>query len=312
MTRKKIKISHIVIGLLLGILIGFEISILLQASRLLPGGWAPAVVRREQSSLVTGLGGQDGIKYTPDVLNLFRDEITQDLEGIEDQPFDQKIRLIRDWVRHQPEGLGIEITSQDPCEIFAEIDRGADASCQPLAIYMVATANSLGFPARRVALFGSPGSFDNAHSTVEVWNGEKWVIQDPTFNSIAVDLNGDLLNVAEVQQRYREGEEVNWVQDMTVEPPDLNDYFVEPSTLFNVVVYQLYEYPSGISKWESRWLRFRDRLAGRVQSVVVTNGFFPGDDFIYNGNADRIILPSAAVVLVVLVTLTLSRGRREQ
>jgi len=297
MTNRQIKILRTSCVLIILVLIAVEIGVLLQVRRYMPGGWAPVLLIEEPSVDVVRDPPRHLVQYENHVLDLFRNRINLDHDDTSELPTLERVNIIREWVRQQPDELGVEITSQDPCEILAQIESGARASCQPLAILMVAASDSSNLQARRVALFGSPGSFDNAHSTVEVWIDGKWVIQDPTFNSVALDDNGEMLSVLDVQRRYRHGEEVNWVQDMTVGPPDFNEYFVDPSTLFEVTVYQMYEYPSGISKWESRWLRFSDRITGHVQSVVLSNVDFPLLSAVLSGDVDRMILVAIAVCL---------------
>jgi len=289
-------------------LLGVELSVLLKVRKLLPGGIAPVVLTSGPVEVITGHDDRDWIMYDARTLDFFRDAIRTDIEGIEEIAPGQLPRIIRDWSRKQALNLGIGLETQDPCRILDSLDDGEEASCMPLAVLFTAAANSMGLKARRVDLFGYPGGFDHAHSTVEIREGEKWVIEDPTFNSVAIGPDGEKLGACEVQRLYEEGGEVEWVQDVTATEPDFDNYFMPPESLFKVVVYQLHLYPVQNSPLELRLQRFRERITGQIQSVVLTKEKFPVSDIVLSGGIDRLLL-AAVVILLVLAAIPARRRK---
>jgi len=290
------------------ILLAFELAILLKVRQCLPGGISPTLHYTHPPAEITGQDSLDWIMYDPKTLDEIRSTIEADIPGIGELPPTEQGRVLRDWTRRQATRLKLRPTPKDPVRILAELRAGEGASCEPLADLCLAALNSFGIPARRVALFGYPGGFDQVHSSVEMWDGRKWIIQDPTFNSVACGPSGEMLSAAMIQENYARGLEVRWVQDATVLKPDFDTYAVPPSTLFNVLVYQLYGYPVGEPRWQLWLARLRDRLAGRVQSIILSAGPFPIPDYILSGTADRFLL-GAALILICLSILPWKRGK---
>jgi len=293
------------------LLLALEFTLLIEVRRFLPGGIAPAEQYSVAPEFLRENEGRRWVEFDQGALAEVRRATENDLGGIETQSRMDIARILRDWTRKQAGEISrVEITSRDPREILRKLEGGASGHCEPLAILYSAALSSYGIDCRRVAFYAIPDDSFSAHSAVEVWDGEKWVLEDPTFNCIALGPYGNPLSAAEMQASYASGIDVEWVQDASQVEPGIEDYRFPPRELSNVLIYQLHGYPPGDSRWEGVLARFRERIAGEPQSVIVSRVAFPIPKIILNGTADRIILPCAAALFLIAIVLLVMERRK--
>jgi hypothetical protein len=289
---RKIRLAS---GLLAILLIFAELGLLLYVRHYMPSGIAPAVFYHEAPSELFGAD-----MYTPldSGYPEIRAAIEKDLGDISNLPAFDISRLVRDWTRRQTDGFAVEIETRNPTEIYEEIQSGCKAHCEPLAILLGAALSTYGIPSRKIELFADFRDFQNeAHTSLEAWDGTQWYLCDPSFNSIVKDSEGRLLTAAEIQDAYANGKEIFWVQDATPSVPDIYGSRVPASELFRNIVYRIKLQPDNVSRKKQILLRFLDRITGKVDSVIISKDrpFIPL--YVLNGNIDRILLILAVIFL---------------
>ncbi len=94
-----------------------------------------------------------------------------------------------------------------------------ELNCRGLAIVLSELYLAMGYPARFITCQSKAHDTDpDCHVICVVWSKEldKWVWMDPTFAAYVSDDNGQLLSIAEVRERLRDGrplvlnEDANW------------------------------------------------------------------------------------------------------
>jgi hypothetical protein len=277
--------------------LGAEGGVLIYVKSYFPGGFAPVAIYREAPPELSAPLDRDWVGYSQDTLDAVRAEAKKDLGDMEGTPLMMKVTLIRDWARTQTDVEGPGTSSKDPVRILNDMRAGCGDWCEPMAILFSAALDSYGFAPRIVALFAAPGDFNRSHTTVEFWDGTKWILEDPTFVSVAEGPDGHLLNAETIQESYNSGSPVRWVQDGLPIPPDVNGYKERPDQLYRIVVWRLH----GIGGNESRISRlvhaFRDRLIGNMDSILVTRETFPVPIWVADGTVDR----ELAVVFILSI-----------
>ncbi len=292
------RITHIrVLLALIVLLIVSEFSVLITVRRYLPGGIAPARVSDSLPQTLMTHPEFDWVIFDSAELAEIKSRSEAAIPGISSMPVNEKARILRDWVRTVGENESMEIVSKNPCEILDSMESGTGANCYPRAILLTAAMEAWGVPSRRVDFIAEPGNFHTAHSTVEYFDGDRWTIQDPTFNSVPVNDSGVGLAGWEVQELYGSGNEIRWVQNATIIDPLVQEYRIPFSEISNVVFYQLHGYPDSKSKIQLIWIRFLERLQGHDQAVILARDGFPIPNFILDGSIDR------ALGLVMIFTL---------
>ena len=290
------------------VLLTAEGMVLVQSRIYLPNGIAPAVLFHNPSREITSLSDRDYVSQDPGVSEILlgRAETEPgDLSGLSDI---ETATVLRDWTRHLAGCSSTGITSPDPLVILEKVEQGECASCKPLADLYTGFLRAYGIPVRGIGLFESPGQFTGSHSIVEVWDGEKWVIEDPTFNCVAV-ADGGLLSVEEVQERYERGEEVEWVQDASATEPTIESYVTPPEELFNIAVYSIGKYWPDTPRWRSILIKLERRLTGQVDGIVLTDEPFPLPNYLMNGTIDRFLLAGCLICIIVVVIPPRKSGR---
>jgi len=287
-----------------------ELSVLYGTRSVMPTGIAPAIHTDRRLPVLSGYPETNPYYYDEEIIGAVREVLDEDVGDLSGLTQYEIVTVLRDWTRMlQGPDPSNRFESKDPCEILDSLKSGKRAYCTLFSILYISALNSYGIPARMVALMASPGSFDRAHTTVEVWIGGRWVIQDPTFNSVVTDVHGNLLGVADAMNIYEEGGAVSWVQDATSVTPTMEDYVVPVEELFNLAVYRLYAYDPDGSRIELSARRFIDRLAGRIQGVVLRYDGWMLPDFVMNGRADRILI---IIFLVSLAVASIPRRTRKK
>ncbi len=281
------------------ILLFVELQVLMSVKDFNPSGIAPAVFYHLAPDFVKGNDGRDWVEFDPATLTEIRARAEESVGDIRDLPDMEVARILRDWVRTiSPSGPEL-MKVRDPCEILDSIERGVGANCAPLSVLYLAALTSFDIPTRRVAFFATPGDFHKAHTSVEIWNGDKWVIQDPTFNAVALGESGEMLGACEIQEYYAEGLEVIWNQDATPTEPHIEEYHIAPSNLTRTTFIHLHSYPVDQSLFQSRLVRLGERITGNTQSIIISRGEFPVSNFYMSGLIDRILLVAALVLILI-------------
>jgi hypothetical protein len=224
---------------------------------------------------------------------------------------------IRNWTRLQAQSIGTGITTRNPAQILDAMRNGSGASCEPLAILYLAALESVGLDGREVDLFVEPGSFDAAHTTVEVLTEYGWILQDPTFNAVPTGPDGSPMSAADVQAAYNAGEEVTWVQDFSETEPTMDSYSIPPNELYNYVFYRLYRYPYSMPR-PRQWIsRFSNRVLMMTECLLLTRRSFPAGEAVTDGHLDRVLVLWILIFLVtgvfsILTSILTSRTAREE
>ena len=280
----------------------FEAGILFSVRKYLPGGVAPASIVSSTDRAVTGMPQNGGPVFDKATLGEIHAWVSDDLGAVDTRSPVEAAKILRDWARTQVSEIGPGIETHDPISILYSMKAGEPANCRPLADLYYAVLSAYGIPARIVSLFGYPGGFDQTHATVEIWTGNKWIIEDPTFDSIAEDQSGNLLSAAEIQERYLGKADINWVQDASKIQPDFNTNGTSPEILFKVIIYEIRSYPVSASRFSQALMKMRDRLTGKTQSAILFSDKFPIPKIVLNGVADKILLAIFLVSIIVIIS----------
>jgi hypothetical protein len=281
------------------VLFGLEAGAILYLRDMLSNGFAPAIQRSDPPKEITGLSDRGWTDFDATEIEKIRSEVEKDLGDLSGSSPDRTALMLRDWTRKQAEGKGTYCDTKDPVETLEALRTRETGWCYPLAIVYSAALSAYGITSRRIGLFSEPGSFDYSHTTVEAWIGSKWILEDPTFDAVAVGPDNQKLSAAEIQDYYARGIGVSWDQDAGENDPKMEGYEVSPDKLYKIIVYDWPTSPPGSSAWESRIDRFRDRLIGRIDTVIVSKGRFPAPEWLTSGLFDRLALPPALVLLLM-------------
>jgi hypothetical protein len=102
----------------------------------------------------------------------------------------------------------VERAGPDPAggalQFLAHAKAGGGLTCFGMAHLYAAAARANGLEARIIGLSRNLGDRYDAHTTVEIRQGQRWVIFDPTFNA-SFEKNGARLGAEEVQQALLDG-----------------------------------------------------------------------------------------------------------
>lgn len=295
------------------VLLVAEFLVLLQVRSYLPCGIGPTIQEESATFMVYEFRNtqthpqfiRDGVRILEFIgpeLNFGPDFVVRDHRS--------PTSRLRDWTRTRARGIGLEVTTRDPVAIYESFRDGADAHCDPLAFLYMSALTGFDYYSREVDLFAEPGNCHAAHTTVEVWIENRWVLQDPTFNAYPADENGSPLASWEAQETYINGEEVSWIQDYSETDPKVEDYYIPPDELYRFVFYRLVRYPHSMPRHRQIFQRFLARLFGKTECVLVTQEDFPLSETVTNGTIDRYLLLSALFFLL-LGGVTVTRERRQ-
>ncbi len=275
-----------------------EGQVLFSMRKYFPHGFAPA----SPISKPTGIYSApiDQTYFFPDIerFEAIRDWILNDIGDVQDLQADALIPELRNWTRLQASNRSLEINNRDPSVVIELMHDGKGASCKPFADLFIAALNSFEVQARRVGLYTAPGINVPSHSTVEVWAGDRWVIQDPTFNAVAIGTEGFALNSWEIRDHYCEGLDVTWVQDRDETAPNMETYRDSPDTLYNILIYHNDEYPLDKSRLEILAIKLLERFSGKIQSEYSAPDGFPLAGFVTSGIIDRVLLALAVIFII--------------
>lgn len=206
--------------------------------------------------------------------------------------------------------------TEDPTALLEHVDNGGGLVCTGLASIYRAALEANGFDARIVVLSRFLTDPFDTHTTVEVREGDRWVIYDPTFG-VTFERAGRRLGAQDVKRALIEGgiEEVEprSQDDGSSYPARLDAYYMDWTSLFsNVVVRE--PAPSSWAKLPIvRW------WAGEQRYYEVTRGHQGRNtvflDALYWTAA--VVLPAIALALLVAIAamvmyLLLSARRRRQ
>jgi len=265
-----------------------EFSVLFFVKNYHPYGFVPVTFATSDSPLLADPETTTWVDYPEPVLEKLLEATEPVASGFDRLDQAEKASVLRDWARLALPEFGPDLDTEDPLKILEHSDLGAN--CKPRAALYCAVLSSWGIPARRVAMFVEAGKFDRVHSSVEIWTGEKWIIEDPTFNSAPADSSGRHLGAVEIQEIYANGGEITWVQDKTHTEPNFESYAVSPNDLSRVLIIHRKSYPLNTPKLMLWGMKFIDRITGDYYSILITRDKFPVPVFIMNGTVDRIIL----------------------
>ena len=97
---------------------------------------------------------------------------------------EEVIARLTDWIH----GLvKYDLEFGDKMLTAREVWKVRRGTCDEYAHLLMGALRSLGIPARYVSGYAYTGSVFQPHAWVEVWDGDKWVSADPTFNEVGVD-----------------------------------------------------------------------------------------------------------------------------
>jgi len=296
------KILRFTILVVVVVLLGIEAGILMSLRGVFPGGIAPVVLSSPETENLINDPDRKWVSFDESTLAEIRSAIERDIVLSGDESLDEMATILRNWTRLKATGEGgRSLDSEDPCVILEHFENGNDFYCKPLADLYSAALASYGINSRRVGLFAEFGTMKSSHATVEVWNDEKWVVQDPTFNAHAVGVSGEMLSAREVQVVYESGERVSWIQDADDTEPKMATYFVPGEDLYSIIYYRLHGPRYENSKFVYRAQRLLDRFTGRIDSIILTRERMPVTNFVADGSVDRILLIFVIVLIIAAV-----------
>lgn len=117
--------------------------------------------------------------------------------------FDRAVRVM-DWLTTHMRHNGMNNPQGERCArtalefAFDQPDKGVN--CAWLATTLTECLLSLGVPARTVYIMPfAPYDCDN-HVVTEMWDGERWILLDPTGNAFVRDAAGNLLGVLALRE----------------------------------------------------------------------------------------------------------------
>lgn len=190
--------------------------------------------------------------------------------------------------------------TEDPPALLEHVDQGGGLDCAGIAgIYRAALAAN-GFDARiTVASRFLTDPYDT-HVLVEVREGDRWVIYDPTFG-IVFERDGRRLGAQDVKQEFLDGGlrgvETVLVDQAAAYPARLDDYYMDWPALFSNVVVR----DPAVSTWEKlpiiRW------WLGERRYYEVTEGHFGRNVDFLNAVywAAAVLFPTFFLVLLILI-----------
>lgn len=186
---------------------------------------------------------------------LFRPWEVEDLEGVGTNvvPLNDATALTELYPADDPLGVMVQMAAavtcygpddehdpEDAMALQAKIDAGEPVLCAGIADLYAAVLDAKGFEVRRVELMRSVMADTDTHSVVEVREGSKWVLYDPTF-SVTYEVDGRRLGAQEVKERFLNGgiEEVKAVTHSTpASGASIEKYYMRWEPLFdNVIVW---------------------------------------------------------------------------
>ena len=153
-----------------------------------------------------------------------------------------KYLALAKWVRGETKKVESEIVIANPYVNLKEMQAGKGAICGTMTHVFVASANSLGLPARYILLLRDL-SYENydTHAVAEVYIDGQWVVIDPTFNAYYT-INGKMASAIEIQRNAlaplndNANIKVNYVDDRMFSETIYDNYYINPSNLYNYVL----------------------------------------------------------------------------
>ncbi|MCK4733730.1 MAG: transglutaminase domain-containing protein [Methanophagales archaeon] len=173
-------------------------------------------------------------------LKLIEKEIPQEIKDINDAWV--RSIVLCGWIRNLTEP-SMEISDMKlgnlPYTMLILMREGKGASCGVYATVYVASAQSIGLPARSVQLVRLGNIYDT-HVVAEVWNEEynKWAVVDPTFNTY-YEINGTPASAADIELAFKTANgknEAEWYN--YIKPSDksrLEEYYLFQYLLYDTI-----------------------------------------------------------------------------
>jgi len=129
--------------------------------------------------------------------------------------------------------------TEDPTALLEYADNGGGLVCTGLASIYRAALEANGFDARIVVLSRFLTDPYDTHTTVEVREGDRWVIYDPTFG-VTFERAGQKLGAQDIKRALIEGGiegiEPQAQDDGSSYPAQLDAYYMDWTSLFSNVV----------------------------------------------------------------------------
>lgn len=122
--------------------------------------------------------------------------------------------------------------------IFSVSEEDYGHICGGLSVTYATVLKAFGIANRHVAMFTTPTFPYDSHSTVEIWDGQKWIASDPSFNVSFLDKSGDYLSYAELRELTQNGETYFRTSNGFNIPPerDIANYYITLKELMNYTV----------------------------------------------------------------------------
>jgi transglutaminase-like putative cysteine protease len=118
----------------------------------------------------------------------------------------ERVVALRKWVRSS--FLFANYDSPHKMLSYAELVARRESAdneglCDAYAVFFIASASSVGIPARLVHLLTQPGPGHEGHYVVEAWVDDlnKWVLQDPLYNTM-YEVNNIPASALEIQRSF--------------------------------------------------------------------------------------------------------------
>lgn len=206
--------------------------------------------------------------------------------------------------------------TEDPTALLETADSGEGLVCTGLASIYRAALEANGFEARIVVLARFLTDPYDMHTTIEVKEGRRWVIYDPTFG-ITFERDGRRVGAQDIKVAFLEGGveliEPTLQDESAAYPAVLDDYYMDWRPLFsNVVVRQ----PAPgmwaklpIVRWflgEKRYYEVVDGHSG--SNVRFLNSWYLGSALLY----PLTVLVLSAIALWLALYLLRTRSREER
>lgn len=96
------------------------------------------------------------------------------------------------------------LRSENIKDIFEHAKRGYKLTCNGMSELFIHALRRQGYKARKLFVVKSIGDQHATHTLVEVFENNKWVIYDPTFN-VSFKKNGELLGAVEIANSLEDG-----------------------------------------------------------------------------------------------------------
>ena len=118
--------------------------------------------------------------------------------------------------------------------------RGSDLMCGSIAWTFVRLCRLEGVPARSIQLQRTIASGSDTHVVAEVYTGGRWILVDPTFD-LHYELDGRVMTALDMRDWVLENPftrpAVDIVRGTSANSPAIEEYYVNPYFLFNVVTF---------------------------------------------------------------------------